>query len=119
MEEPRTQKLHQLLKRLGTALHGSVVDSDEVQECLRELHEAGWDAVMMLEASVVCRADGSIEPGQASLHVHADPRPRPRVEYRMNLHDAAFLAALGISPTRHRSTQGSRHASGSDETPDR
>ncbi len=119
MEESRTQKLHQLLKRLGTALHGSVVDSDEVQECLRELHEAGWDAVMMLEASVVCRPDGEIEPGQASLHVHADPRPRSRVEYRMNLHDAAFLASLGISPTRYRSNGAPGRAADTDDSPDR
>lgn len=119
MEESRTQKLHQLLKRLGTALHGSVVDSDEVQECLRELHDAGWDAVMLLEASVVCRPDGGLEPEHASLHVHADPRPTRRVEYRMNLHDAALLASLGISPTRHRSTPVPGRSSGHDDPTDR
>jgi len=119
MEDSRTKKLHQLMKRLGTALHGSVVDSDEVQACLKELHEAGWDAVMLLEASVVCRSDGTLEPETASLHVHADPRPDVRVEYRMNLHDTAFLASLGISPTRHRSTQPSRRTSGPDDPTDR
>ena len=102
MSESRTEWLHQLMKRLGKAVHGGVVDSDEVQECLRELREAGWDAVMLLEASVVFREDGQPVSEDASLHIHAGPRPRPPV-YRLSLEDAAFLASLGISPSRHRS----------------
>ena len=43
MEESRTQRLQQLLKRLGRAVQGSVVQSEEVRECLEELHEdASW-----------------------------------------------------------------------------
>ena len=102
MKEPRTQWLHELMKRLGKAIHGGVVESGEVQECLRELREAGWDAVMLLEASVVFREDGRPVPEEASLHIHADSRPRPPV-YRLSLEDAALLASLGISPSRHRS----------------
>ena len=32
MEESRTQRLHELLRRLGKALHAAVVRSDEVRE---------------------------------------------------------------------------------------
>ncbi len=102
MKEPRGDKLQELLKRLGQAVHRSVVDSDEVQACLRELHDDGWDAVMLLEASVACRPDGAVVSEDASMHVHADPSPE-RVTYRINLQDAMWLASLGISPTRHRS----------------
>jgi len=107
MEEKRTQLLQQLLKRLGHALHGSVVGSEEVRDCLRQLHEQGCEAVMVLEASLACRHGQDIEAGEASLHVHTQSEPR-RVGFRMNLGDAAFLASLGISPTRHRTAGAGR-----------
>jgi hypothetical protein len=102
MEESRTQKIQQLLRRLGKAVHGSVVRSEEVQECLHELHEAGWDAVMLLEASLACRSTGAMEVEDASMHVHVDPSST-RVAYRINARDAGILSSLGISPSRHRS----------------
>ena len=45
MEESRTKRLHELLRRLGKALHATVVSSDEVRACLEELREDGWQAV--------------------------------------------------------------------------
>jgi len=102
MEESRTQRLQQLLRRLGKAVHGSVVRSDEVQACLRDLHDAGWEAIMLLEASLACRASGSVDVEDASMRVHVDPSPL-KVSYRIDARDADFLASLGISPTRHRS----------------
>ncbi len=48
MEESWTKRLQELLKRLGQAVHGSVVQSQEVRDCLEELHEDGWRAVMLL-----------------------------------------------------------------------
>ena len=74
MEEKRAQLLQQLLKRLGHALHGSVVKSEQVRECLRQLHEEGWEAVMVLEASLACRPDGEVEANEASLRVHTQRR---------------------------------------------
>jgi len=118
MEESRTQQLQQLLKRLGDALHGSVVNSDEVQSCLQDLHAQGWDAVMMLEASVVCHEDGEVKIDQGSLHIHADP-PERRLTYRLNLQDASLLTSLGISPTRHRSGRSSSSAAPFDDSTDR
>ena len=102
MKDSRTYKLHQLLKRLGKAVHGSVVDSDEVQACLHELHRSGWDGLMLLEASLVCREDGSWEGQDASVHIHVDPN-QSKVNYLIDARDADFLRSLGISPSRHRS----------------
>jgi len=102
MEDSRTQRLHQLLKRLGQAVHGNVVNSDEVQACLRELHDCGWDALMLLQASLVCRENGQIRLEDSSMHLHMAPGPT-RVEYTINPADVALLSAVGISPTRHRS----------------
>ena len=42
MEESRTQRLQHLLRRLGQAVQSSVASSDEVRDCLDQLHEDGW-----------------------------------------------------------------------------
>lgn len=118
MSQPRTQKLQQLLKRLGQAIHGSVVNSEEVQACLRELHEGGWDAVMLLDAAVACREDGSLEVDKAALHVHAEPEPL-QVSYRINRDDASLLGSLGISPSRYRSQSPRIPRYTQDDQPDR
>ena len=72
MEESRTQRLHELLRRLGKALHQTVVRSDEVRACLEELREDGWRAVMMLETSLVCGEDGSLDVGRGTMRLHVD-----------------------------------------------
>ena len=102
MEESRTQRLQQLLKRLGQAVHGSVVQSDEVRDCLEELHDNGWRAVMLLEASLVCSGGGPLEAEEGTIHIHIDPR-NADTNYLLDADDARFLSSLGISPTRHRS----------------
>lgn len=96
MEESRAQGLHEILKRLGKALHGSIVNSGEVRACLRELHEKGWDAVMLLEASVVCHEDGRVNAGHAALHIHSDPF-ETEPGYDITTEDARILRSLGIS----------------------
>ncbi len=102
MDEERTERLQELLRKLGKAVHASVIRSDDVRSCLEELHEDGWQAVMMLEASLACGEDGSMEVDRGTLRLHVssdvmDP------EYRMDVADAQYLASLGISPGRHRS----------------
>jgi len=102
MEESRTQKLHELLRRLGKALHATVVRSDEIRECLEELHEDGWQAVMMLETSLVCGEDGSVEVGRGTMRLHVGENSS-MPEYRIGVDDARFLSSIGISIGRHRS----------------
>jgi hypothetical protein len=102
MEESRTQRLQELLRRLGKALHETVVRSDEVRACLDELHENGWQAVMMVETSLACGEDGSIEAGRGTMRLHvAEDLVTP--EYRIGVDDARFLSSIGISAGRHRS----------------
>ncbi|HSN56706.1 MAG TPA: hypothetical protein VLT32_18695 [Candidatus Sulfomarinibacteraceae bacterium] len=120
MDQGRRERLEQLLKRLGRAVRDSVRDSDEVHELLAELQADGWDAVMLLEASLVCRDDATDGVAEVDadfdgtdvddadvddlgqLQVH-QPAAAPAAEYRIDAADARWLAALGISPTRHRS----------------
>ncbi|HSL19593.1 MAG TPA: hypothetical protein VLB51_16930 [Methylomirabilota bacterium] len=104
MDQGRRERLERLLKRLGRAVRDSVRDSDEVHGLLAELQADGWDAVMLLEASLVCRddaeADADADADQLQVHPTA---AAPAAEYRIDAADARWLAALGISPTRHRS----------------
>jgi hypothetical protein len=117
MEESRTQRLQQLLKRLGQAVHGSVVQSREVRACLDELHDDGWRAVLLLEASLVCRDNGVLDVEDGSIHIHVDPSD-VTADYRMDASDARLLSSLGISPSRHR-TQASPRRINVDDQPDR
>jgi hypothetical protein len=102
MEESRTQRLQELLRRLGKALHATVVRSDEVRECLEELHDEGWQAVMMLETSLACGEDGSVEVGRGTMRLHVG-ESSSTPEYRIGVDDARFLSSIGISIGRHRS----------------
>ena len=88
MEESRTQRLHELLRRLGKALHATVVSSEEVRECLEELHEDGWQAVMMLEASLVCGEDGR---WQDLLYLRDRTVPLPPEPFRFLLFHGSVL----------------------------
>ena len=102
MDEARTKKISKLLERLGRAIHAAVVDSDEVNNCLAELHSDGWDAVMFLEASLLCRHDEDQEPLGEELRIHVGTTHR-EAEYRLDSADARWLTAIGVSPTKHRS----------------
>ncbi len=103
MEESRTQKLQELLRRLGKAVHGSVVRSEEVRACLDELYEEGWRAVMLLETSLACSESGSVEVDKGILRMHVSTADSAVPEYRLDVADARFLSSLGISAGRHRS----------------
>jgi hypothetical protein len=102
VDESRTRKLRQILKRLGVAINESVADSDEVHDCLAELQADGWDAVMLLEASLVCREDPDPDFNPEPVRIHVDTTHR-EAEYRLGQSDVRLLSSLGISPSRHRS----------------
>jgi hypothetical protein len=102
MEDSRKQKLHELLRRLGKALHTTVVRSDEVRACLDELHDDGWRAVMLLETSLACTEDGTLQVERGHLRLHVDTET-DAVDYLIDADDARLLESLGISVSRHRS----------------
>lgn len=99
MGDQSQERLQELLKQLGQALHGSAVNSKDVRHCLRELGAAGWDGVMVLSASLACRRDGSVDIDRASLHVHAEPAVREATQPQLTASDAQILRQLGIAPT--------------------
>jgi len=102
VDDGKITRLRELLDRLGNAIHASVVDSDEVKRCLAELRGDGWDAVMMLEAAMLCRHDEITDPLEETLRIRVDSTGS-EAEYRLGSDDARWLASIGVSPTRHRS----------------
>lgn len=102
MDNGKSRKLRKLLERLGTAIHASVVDSDEVRNCLDELQRGGWDAVMFLEAALGRQTDEGADSARSALRIHVGAT-HGESEYRLGPEDARWLASIGISPTRHRS----------------
>ena len=102
MHNERSKKLRKLLERLGTAIHASVVDSDEVKLCLNKLQSGGWDAVMFLEAALGCRSGDSASSTEETLRIRIGTT-HGESEYLLVPDDARWLTAIGISPTRHRS----------------
>ncbi|MGD8439801.1 MAG: hypothetical protein PVG53_04650 [Holophagae bacterium] len=101
MDEPRTDKLQQLLERLGRAIHASVVDSAEVDECLSRLRGDGWNGELLIEAALVGRGGDETRSAGGRLKIRVHRRDRP--EYLLSADDARWLVAIGISPTRQRS----------------
>ena len=102
MDDEKITRMRELLDRLGTAIHASVIDSDEVKRCLTELRGDGWDAVMMLEAALLCRHDEITDPLEETLRIRVDGGSDD-AEYRLGSDDVRWLASIGVSPTRHRS----------------
>lgn len=102
MDETQHRKLRRLLERLGRAVHRSIEDSDDVNHCLAELRAEGWQPVAFLEAAVARRNDDGVEPDELALRIRVGPAT-PEAEYLLDADDARWLAAIGISPSRHRS----------------
>ena len=102
MDESRTTRLRELLRRLGQAVHSTVATSEEVRSCLEELHGEGWSAVMFLETSLACDENGVTKPNGGTLRLHVDTDNR-NPAYRIDVSDAQFLSSLGIASGRYRS----------------
>ena len=102
MDESRTTRLRELLRRLGQAVHSTVTTSEEVRSCLEELHGEGWPAVMFLETSLACDENGVVQANGGTLRFHIDA-DSSRPAYRIDVSDAEFLSSLGIASGRYRS----------------
>jgi len=102
VDDAHTKEIRKLLERLGRAIHASVVDSDEVNSCLTELRSGGRDAVMFLEASLVCRHDENTDRAERALRIQVGAN-LGNTKYLLGSDDARWLSSIGISPTRHRS----------------
>ena|SRR5689334_5220545 len=83
--------LKELLKNLGQAINESVGESDKVSEAINEIHEAGYDVFMILEATIGFHR----REDEDQLTAH-ELSKLPSGELTLTSQDAQFLKSLRI-----------------------
>ena len=97
------KELQQLLEELGEAINSSLSESGRFAAAMAEMEQAGYDAYVILEASIGFRTEGTSQSGQADVHVPPQPQVsrQPRRDVvrfnEMTSADLDFLRDLKIS----------------------
>jgi hypothetical protein len=90
--------LQQLIDDLGDAIHSSLSDSQRFAEVMAEMEESGYDAYVVLEASIgVSKKDASNPQSAAEVRVSARPKQHMSLDTELNASDLRFLRDLKIS----------------------
>ena len=84
--------LKELLKNLGQAINESVGESDKVAEAISEIHDAGYDVFMILEATIGFHRREEEE----TLGGQRETTKLPSGELTLTSQDAQFLKSLRI-----------------------
>lgn len=85
--------LKELLKNLGQAINESVGESDKVAEAIRDIHEAGYDVFMILEATIGFHHR---EEEETLGGGRVETTKLPSGELTLTSQDAQFLKSLRI-----------------------
>jgi hypothetical protein len=83
--------LKELLKNLGQAINESVGESDKVAEAINDIHEAGYDVFMILEATI-----GFHHRDEENASAATEFAKLPSGELTLTSQDAQFLKSLRI-----------------------
>lgn len=86
------QKVKNLIKKLGEAIHESVSESEDIAVVVKNIREQGFDVLLMLEATIGLNevTEDSAETVEAAEEVTEGP---------FTTHDLNFLKSLRISLT--------------------
>ncbi len=86
------QKVKNLIKKLGEAIHESVSESEDIAGVVKNIREQGFDVLLMLEATIGLNevTDDSQEAAEAAEEATEGP---------FTTHDLNFLKSLRISLT--------------------
>ncbi len=84
------QKVKNLIKKLGEAIHESVSESEDIAGVVKNIREQGFDVLLMLEATIGLNevTEDPAESADASDEVTEGP---------FTTHDLTFLKSLRIS----------------------
>lgn len=97
------KELQELIEELGAAINSSLSESDRFAAAMAEMEQAGYNAYVILEASLGFRKEGYSQSGQADKHVspqsQVSPQPKRDVvrSNEMTAADLDFLRELKIS----------------------
>jgi methyl-accepting chemotaxis protein len=86
------QKVKNLIKKLGEAIHESVSESEDIAGVVKNIREQGFDVLLMLEATIGLNevTEDSAETVDATEEITEGP---------FTTHDLTFLKSLRISLT--------------------
>ncbi len=102
MEVSLNQKVQNLIKKLGEAIHESVSESESIAGVVKTIREQGFDVLLMLEATIGLNEvdESPEEPAQLAL-TDGNPVSGPFTSTDLN-----FLKSLRISlPEEFTSTE--------------
>ena len=92
------------LRELGAALNQAVSSSEKVHEILAKVRAEGYDAYLVLDATVALDKRGRrSQAALPSIRRGALSRDREESEtavFQINVKDLSFLRSVGIDPTR-------------------
>ena len=83
------QEVKNLIQKLGEAIHGSVSESEQIADVVREIREQGFDVLLMLEATIGLN--------QVEEEEENTPPKDEAVEGPFTRNDLHFLKSLRIT----------------------
>lgn len=91
--------MQQLIEELGEAINASLSNSDRFAEVMDEMEKAGYNAYVVLEASIGFRKNDEpeAETGEAEIQVMPQPKHSSNCVSQMTEGDLDFLRELKIS----------------------
>jgi hypothetical protein len=86
-------EIKRLMKNLGEAINETLSDSARINETIRSIHEAGYEAFLIIDATI-----GFNHKGKGENEIISEvPRMEDPVRLRITNEDAKFLKSLKIS----------------------
>ena len=96
MDQKISQKVKNLIQKLGEAIHESVSESENIAGVVRNIREQGFDVLLMLEATIglnEVEEESEATPTSGPLRLTAGDT----VDGPYTLNDMNFLKSLRIS----------------------
>ena len=86
-------EIKRLMKNLEEAINETLSESARINESIRSIHEAGYEAFLIIDATIGCNRKGKGEDEVVS----AVPKVEDPVRLRITNEDAKFLKSLKIA----------------------
>lgn len=92
------QELNHFIEELGAAINASLAESDRFAAIMSEMEQAGYDAYVVLEASIGLRRSGAPEFESSDAEIQV-PQPKGNSDQKteMTAEDLDFLRELRIA----------------------
>jgi len=86
--------LKQLMKELGAAINDAVSDSEEISEAIQNVRNAGYDVILVLEATIGFNKRSKNDQGE---EISSGGLKSGEMKLKVTAQDLKFLRSLKIS----------------------